>query len=161
MGVAVFDYGAWVARFPELSTVTQPAAQNYFDAAGFLLTNSDCSVVQDVTKRLVLLNLLTAHLAKLFATINGAAPSGLVGAIKSATEGSVSVSTGLGEMSGSEAFYVQTPYGFLFWQMTLKYRSALYVPAPQQFNSPGRYIGAPGTEYFGGNWGGFGRPWPF
>lgn len=160
MGIAVFNYATWAASYPELATsVDAAAAQRYFDTAGFLLTNTDCSVVQDVGRRLVLLNMLTAHLAKLFATINGAAPSGLVGAVKSATEGSVSVATGLGEMSGSEAFYAQTPYGFLFWQATRKYRSATYVPGPCP--SPGPFVGAPGTEYFGGNWGGFARPWQY
>lgn len=141
MGVAVFNYAAWAARYPTLAAkVDEPLAQSYFDEAGLVyLLNNDCSVVQDVPTRLVLLNMLVAHLAAL----NGATASGeagLVGRVSSATEGSVTINADYNAQPGSEQWYAQTPYGAQYWAATVGYRSAIYVPGPQPFlGVPGPY----------------------
>lgn len=133
MCVAVFSYNAWAARFPELAgSVSEQLADLLFSEANLLLDNTDCSPVQDCGQRLVLLNLIVAHLA---ATSPGAAgSSGLVGRVSSATEGSVSVSTDYGAVRNSQAYWVQTGYGAQFWQMMARYRTMHYRPArPRNF----------------------------
>lgn len=134
MSVAVFDYDLWVTTYPEFATVTEPVATVQFDTATLFLNNTECSPVRDVTRRLSLLNMVTAHLTKLFVTVGGVAPSGLVGRVSSATEGSVSVSTEyVAAQTNSQAFWNQTPYGALFWAATVGLRSARYVPGPRPF----------------------------
>jgi hypothetical protein len=141
MGVTVsFDYQKWIARYPEFCSIQEPTAQAYFDEATLYLRNDGTGPVSDETQQLVLLNMLTAHIAKLNATINGQAPSGLVGRISSASEGSVSVGIDAGSLPGSAAWYAQTRYGFAFWQATRAYRTAHYRPSVR-FMPPGAPFG--------------------
>lgn len=143
MAVAVFNYAQWAARYPELAgSVDAGLAAIYFTEATLYLDNTDCSPVTDVATRLALLNMIVAHIAKLNATINGAAPSGLVGRISSATQGSVSVSVDGGTGSEAGAWFQQTTYGAAFWRATAPYRTMQYVAAPQ-----------PNMEPFYGPWG--------
>ena len=152
MSVVTFDPVAFLARFPELASVPTPQLAGYFAmAAGGLIDNTDTSVIPDQPPqagvRTQVLYLATAHLTNLLATINGQAPSGLVGRISSAAEGSVNVSTELGIQSQSAAFWTQTQYGLMVWQMLAPYRTALYTPGHvRNMNPP--YIGTP-FGYFG------------
>ncbi len=141
MGVAVFSYALWAARYPALAPkVAEPLAQSYFDEAGALyLLNNDCSIVEDVPTRLILLNMLVAHIA----AINGATATGeagLVGRISTATEGSVTIAAEYNAAPGTEQWYAQTPYGAQYWAATVGYRSATYVPGPTPF------LGVPGPR---------------
>src|ERR1700749_4507185 len=125
MAVAVFNYAAWALRFPELAaTVSEPTADLYFAEACMLLDNTDGSIVTDVNQRLVLLNLITAHSAYLAPP----ARAGAVGRISDATQGSVSTSLDYGEVSQSEAYWVQSPYGAQYCAMTARYRTMMYPP---------------------------------
>lgn len=136
MAVASFNYSAWVARYPEFSAVSQPLAQEYFDEATGLLNNTDCSPVRDVTVRLRLLNMLTAHIAALNGPTAGAAPSGLVGRISGATEGSVSVQTEY-QADARGAWFNQTKYGAAYWQAVKPYwQGPRYVPGRQPVFDP-------------------------
>lgn len=85
-----------------------------------------------------LLNLLAAHIAQLLAPpANGGVPSGIVGRINTATEGSVSVGADLPGITASSAWFAQTTYGLMFWQATAPWRTFRYVPGPQPFlNGP-------------------------
>jgi len=145
----VFDPVAFLARFPELASVPTPQLAGYFAmAATGLIDNSDTSVIPDLPPqagvRTQVLYLATAHLTKLLATINGVTPSGLVGRISSAAEGSVNVSTELNIQSQSAAFWVQTPYGLMVWQMLAPYRTALYTPGHVRNMQPPAIPGALG-----------------
>lgn len=129
MGVAVFDYDAWAAEYPQLAgSVSATLADRYFVRATLRLDNTDASIVQDVNQRLVLLDLLVAHIA----AINGAGTedgtAGMVGRISKATEGTVSVEADYGPVSAGAAWYLQTPYGAEYWSLTAKYRTFRYVP---------------------------------
>ena len=96
-----------------------------------------------------MLNLLTAHLAQLFAPLpTGQPASGLVGRITSASEGSVSVSAEF-PASPAAAWFLQTAYGAAFWQMSAPFRTARYLPGPQRVNNPWPIYG----RGFGGWWG--------
>ncbi|WP_347558570.1 DUF4054 domain-containing protein [Robbsia sp. KACC 23696] len=129
-GAVDFDYGAWSLRYPELAaSVPADLAQIYFSEATLYCDNTPRSVVQDLARRSMLLNMVTAHIAALNAVLNGVQPSPLVGRIGSATQGSVSVATQLDVPAGSAQWYAQTKYGLAYWQATAQYRSMRYVPA--------------------------------
>jgi hypothetical protein len=130
-----FDYGLWGTTYPELAQwVGAPQAQVYFDqAAELYLGSAACGSVRSARQRLFLLNMLTAHLVKLFvATDNSPAPD-QVGRISSASEGGVSVSFDMGPQSKDAAWYLQTKYGAAYWQATAPYRTARYYRAPQPY----------------------------
>lgn len=139
MSVAVFDYTAWTTRYPEFGAVSEERAALFFAEAGLYLDNGDNSLVADVATRLVLLNLVTAHIATLAGALEpGGQPSGIVGRLSSATEGGVSTSFDTGLAPGTAAWFQQTSYGFAFWQATKGLRSATYIPAPPRITDPWR-----------------------
>ena len=128
MGVVVFDPVAFRTRYPEFSTLTDGMLTAYFNEATLYLNNSESSLVTDVTQRSVLLNMAVAHLAALYSGINGQAPSQLVGRITQASEGSVSVSSDIGPVSNTAAWWMQTKYGASYWSATAPYRTMRYRP---------------------------------
>jgi hypothetical protein len=145
MGVTVtFDYAAWVARYPEFSTVTQPMAQDYFNEATLYFRNDGGGPCNDASVQLTLLNMLTAHIAQLNAIINGVVPSPLVGPLSDVSEGSVSAATDLSNIPGSAAWYNQTKYGFAFWAATRGWRTAVYRPFRRFIPSGGAFGGGRG-----------------
>lgn len=121
MGVAVtFDYDDWISRFPELSSVSETLAGEYFDEAGLFLRNDGGGVIQTTSIQRRLLYLLTAHLAYLY-SISDTSNGGLVGRISSASEGSVSVSTEM-PTTASNAWYLQSKYGAEYWYAVKAFR---------------------------------------
>lgn len=142
MAVAVFSYAAWIARYPEFTgAVSEERAALFFAEAGLYLDNSDASIVADEALRLVLLNMLVAHIAVLAGALEpGGSPTGLVGRVSSASEGAVSVQTDTGLTPGTAVWFQQTAYGLSFWQATKPYRSARYVPAAA-YNFEARGVG--------------------
>ena len=140
MTIAVFDPAAFKLRYPEFASVSDTVLSEIFHDAELYLDNTDCSPVQDVAKRLRLLNMLVAHIAKLSgvaglggagSAATGGAPVGLLG---SATEGSVSVSYDTSHVpQGSAAYFAQTAYGYAFWQATAYLRTFRYIPQPTRY----------------------------
>ena len=132
-GVVVFDLVEFRELYPFIKA-TDAQLNGYFLIAETFLDNTKCSVVRDLEQRKTMLYLLVAHIA----TITGMAESGnpVVGRIGSATEGTVSVSLDYGTMGNNERWYLQTPWGAMYWQLTKKYRSMLYrlgiAPMPVQ-----------------------------
>lgn len=130
MTVVVFDYAAWSARYPELAaSVDAPTALLYFNEAGLYCSNTDESPIQDVTRRGLILNMLTAHIVALNAQLNGQESSPLVGRIASAGEGSVNVQA-VFDVPGSAAWFASSKYGAAAWQAMLPYRTARYLSSP-------------------------------
>lgn len=140
MAIVVFDYTTWSTRYPEFTgAVDENRAALFFAEAGLYLDNTDGSPVQDVTIRSMLLGMLTAHIAALSGALEpGGVPSGMVGRISSASEGSVSVTADSGLAPGTAAWFQQTSYGLSFWQATKSVRSARYVPAAPYLMNPWR-----------------------
>lgn len=131
MPSVLFDVQAWQTRYPALfTTVGAEGAQACFDQASLFLANDETSPVPDLTRRGLLLGLITAHLAQL--GFGGAAPGtdqpALVGRITSARMGSVAVEADMGPVTASQAWWVQTPYGAAYWAATASLRTARYVP---------------------------------
>jgi hypothetical protein len=144
MGVTVeFNYDQWQKRYPEFRTVDPVLAQAYFNEACLYFRNDGTGPVSDPNVQSMLLNMVTAHIAKLNATINGQAPSELVGRINNASEGSVSVGVDNQPLPGSAAWYSQTRYGIAFWQATRQWRTAQY----RAYRRP-----MPSGGAFGGGW---------
>jgi hypothetical protein len=140
MGVVVFDATSFKVRYPEFSTVNDAILSEYFAESTLYLNNTEMSRVSDVVQRSMLLNMIVAHIAALNSGVNGQAPSGLVGRINSATEGSVSVTADYGAVSNTQAWYLQTRYGASYWQAIKQYRQAVYragysVSAPPTYNN--------------------------
>ena len=137
MTIAVFNYATWAARYPELAvSVNSALAGAYFSESCLYLNNTDASIVSDVNVRLTLLNMLTAHIAKMNAAINGQPASDLVGRISNATEGSVSVAAEMQMMPGSAQWFNQTKYGAAYWQATAAYRTMRYRPGCRYVSDP-------------------------
>lgn len=140
--VVVFDPVAFQAQFtPAFDTLSQAQLTNAFNTATLYLNNTSYSQVQDPVQLQQLLYLLTAHIAQLLYGINGQPPTGLVGRVSDASEGSVSVGTDIGNLPFNAQWFAQTQYGFTFWQLTSIYRRARYFP--------GRSLPAPGPRFYG------------
>lgn len=155
VGPVTFDYEYFQRRYPELSEWVSPdMGQGYFDLAtgffaadnggvpmsdswlawsGGLLPPIRQSVFIPIETRQRLLGLLTAHIAKLFAPINGVASPDFVGRISNASEGSVSVGIDFPGVTPNGAWYQTTKYGAMFWALTARYRTMRYFPGRQPF----------------------------
>jgi hypothetical protein len=149
-GVVAFVPADFRVLYPQFTNppTTDAMLQNYFLLATLVLNNSCGSIVSDANEREQLLNLLVAHIATLV-PIQPAAGAGsgvvIVGPVSSAAEGSVSISSGYAaRVANNEAWFAQTQYGFLFWQLVRQYTTMHYV-APAQCCGP---AGAwPGRRY--------------
>jgi len=128
-GIVTFDPAAFAQAFPAFASVPAGALSNNFALAQLQLENDCCSVVCDAPTRASLLNLITAHITALLNGVNGQPPQGVVGRISQAQQGSVSVQTEFESESEAAAYYAQTPWGLQYWQSTLRWRTAHYVPA--------------------------------
>lgn len=148
--VVTFDPSAWAAAYPAFQTMPAPLAIQYFNLSTLYLSNSPCSVVQDIPARTAMLWLLTAHLAQLFWLNVQGGGSGLVGRINSATQGSVSVSAEF-PASDDASWFLQTPYGAAWYQASLPYRTARYIAVPPYNFGP--------LPWSRPGWAGFGRRW--
>lgn len=132
MTAVVFDPAAFKARYPEFAAVGDPLLQACFGEAGLYLSNMDNSPVQNVTRRAVLLNMLTAHIAALGGALSSDGQPRPVGRVSSATEGSVSASMEY-LVPGSAAWFAQTQYGAAFWQATTSLRGFRYIAQPTRY----------------------------
>ncbi|HBW3346587.1 DUF4054 domain-containing protein [Klebsiella pneumoniae] len=128
MGIVVFSIDRFRARYGEFSTTSDDLLTEYFNEATIYLDNTEKSRVKNVEQRAVLLNMLTAHIAKLSTGSDGESASDLVGRISSATQGSVSVSADMGATSANAAWYLQTKYGAQYWEATASFRTMQYIP---------------------------------
>ena len=129
MTAVVFDPVAFKSRYPEFAAVSDASLQACFDEAGLYLSNADNSPVQNLVRRAVLLNMLTAHIAYIGGKLSADGMPRPVGRVSNASEGSVSA--GFEYLTpGSHAWFVQTQYGAAFWQATSSLRGFRYVPRP-------------------------------
>lgn len=131
LGVVVqLTYLQWLQMFPEFeTTVSQFFWGLLMGMASSLSRNDGGGPVTNAQLQTNLLSLAIAHLAFIFAGTNTQPASQIVGRIASATEGSVSVTTDNGTVtSSSQAFWQQSKYGSMWWQMSLPFRTFRYLP---------------------------------
>lgn len=113
--VVAFDIDEFKAMHPEASTASDIALSSYFMMAEQFCDNTNKSLVRDLAERKILLYLLVCHIAVL--NIRGA---GTVGITSSVTQGKVSASFAV---PTDLNWYKQTQCGWMYWQMTNKYRT--------------------------------------
>lgn len=143
-GVVQFDNTEFTSAWPEFTGIPLGKNQTAFNLATLLLNNSCGSIISDASQRLTLLYILTAHVGFIINGTNDGAgnvnpPYAVVGRLASATEGSVTAAVEWSsEVSDSEAFYLQSKYGALFWTATAFIRTMHYI-GPPSFgpNGPG------------------------
>jgi hypothetical protein len=142
----VFVPATFKALFTQFATVPDALLNLYFQLATMIVDNTCNSVVSDATLREQLLNLLVAHMATLWPTAASAGSGGgIVGNVTSATEGTVSVSAAwASSVSQSMAYFIQTQFGAMFWQLTSPFRSFRYVAPPQCCGPGGAFAGRRG-----------------
>ena len=142
-GIAVWNQAVFLARYPEFTaacTANPMLYQSYFTEAGFYLSNMPTSRVQDVNRRLLLLNMIVAHIAFLAGQLNTDGQARPVGRVSQAAEGSVSATFDMNPQTpGSGPWFQQSQYGAAFWQATSRLRGANYVPGPR-YCAPGGFI---------------------
>lgn len=147
-GVVEFEPAAFRALYPQFTDppTTDAMLANFFALATVILNNRCTSIVTDGVLRERLLNLLVAHLALITPTTGGAGSGGgLVGPVSSASEGSVSVSSGFAaQVSQNAAWFAQTQFGFTFWQLTAPYRSFRYQAPTTCCGPAGAFAGRRG-----------------
>lgn len=138
MGVQVqFDYNGWVARYPEFTYVGSNLAQEYFTEATLYHKNDGSGPINDPNQQLMLLNMVTAHIAQLYKIQSNQAESQLVGRIDNAGEGSVNVSSEMAEPTQASDWWKQTKYGASYWAATKQFRMMRYRFGPRRiFNLP-------------------------
>lgn len=108
MATQVFNVTAFKAQFPEFAATDPTALQGYWDMGTAYLNPNDGWLMSGATL-LLALNLMTAHMARIFTMIGAGQDAGVT---TSASEGSVSVS--LQPPPAKTAFQQwlsSTPYG--------------------------------------------------
>lgn len=147
MGVPVaFNFAVWQARYSEFrNRVDAPLAALYFAEACLYHDNTGMTRhgPQDPNEQLLLLNMLTAHIAALNVLgADGQNGSPLVGRINNASEGSVSVQTDdyITNPSDLSAFFNQTKYGAAYWGATAKFRTMRYRPGRKRSMNPWGFL---------------------
>lgn len=147
--IATFNSASFVGRYPEFGAAysANPALfASMFAEAGLYLNNTDCSIVQDVTLRGTLLNMICAHIAFLSGLLNADGQPRPVGRVSAANEGAVGATFDFTPATpGTGAWFQQSAYGAAFWQATTCYRGMKY------FANPTRVEGFTGTP-MGTNW---------
>ncbi|WP_063653388.1 DUF4054 domain-containing protein [Candidatus Arsenophonus triatominarum] len=132
MAVVAFDVFEFREQYPLYRKVKDEQLKMLFDFAQALFDNANFSLEQAIPKRKSLLYLLTAHLCDITFgddNGNGSGVSGMIGRVANAAEGSVSVSLDVGQgLPYSQAWYFQSKWGQLFWQLTKPYRMFAYFP---------------------------------
>ena len=131
MPAVAFDPVAFKARYPEFAAVADPLLQACFDEAGLYLSNSEKPVANE-TRRLVLFNMLTAHIAFIGGALSADSMPRPVGRLSQASEGSVSAAFE-NLAPGSAAWFQQSQYGAAFWQATTSLRGFRYIAQPTRF----------------------------
>jgi hypothetical protein len=128
MAIVSFDPTAFKIRYPAFAGVADAMLTACFNDAGFYLSNSDGSPVQDVGRRERLLWMVTAHIAYLGGALSADGLPRPVGIMTSATEGSVSIGIAAPTATpGSGEWFKQTQWGAQFWQATTALRGFRWV----------------------------------
>ena len=132
MTAVVFDPVAFKARYPEFAAVANATLGAYFTEAGLYLSNANNSPVRNLTRRAILLNMLTAHVAYIGGALSADGMPRPVGRVSQASEGSVSAAFE-GPPPGSAQWFQQSQYGAAFWQATSSLRGFRYLAQPTRY----------------------------
>gem|GEM_PF-938103 len=145
MGVAVtFVYSDWSAAYPQFSNVTPTQINGpVLTLAQVYCRNDGGGPIDDPTMQLQALWLMVAHVAQLMYGSTTQPVSGLVGRVGSASEGSVSVSADFPQGSPNGAWFNQTQYGAMFYQLIKAVTRGRYYTRNTPYPRPGIFGGFP------------------
>ena len=129
MAAVVFDPTAFKARYPEFVAVPDATLTACFTEAVLYLSNAENSPVRNLTRRAILLNMLTAHVAYIGGILSADGIPRPVGRVSQAREGSVFAKFA-NLTPGSAAWFIQSQYGASFYQATSSLRGFRYVAQP-------------------------------
>ncbi|MDR2075657.1 MAG: DUF4054 domain-containing protein [Desulfovibrio sp.] len=126
MAVVIFspeDFRQDFPQFADEEKYPDRRLRTAFSAAATLLDNTDASPVPydpetGIPLRETLLYFLACHIL----TLSGWAEGGQAGPMSSASEGSVSVSFAVPQVT-DKSYYLLSPCGQTYWRMTAPYRS--------------------------------------
>lgn len=138
MGVIiVLDYATWQATYPEFSSTSQQQFNTYYAMAQVFVRNDGGGSVGDATLQMALLQMATAHVAKLSAP-PGELPTdpSIVGRISNAAEGSVNVASEMDVPPGTAQWWNQTRYGAMVWVAMAPSRTMRYLPGSRRISDP-------------------------
>lgn len=141
MGVhVVFDYDQWIVAFPQFATAPgeTPVTSVCLPIAEQYCRNDGGGPVQSIELQTQMLNLMVAHVCQLLYGPNGNNPSGIVGRITNASEGSVSVGSDF-PVTQATAWFAQTTFGAMFLQLAAPFRTMRYAPGPRRNFNPWPY----------------------
>jgi hypothetical protein len=133
VGVIVqFDYAAWAVLFPQFSNLNEAQITGpVLVLAEQYCRNDGGGPVTNAAIQTQLLNLMVAHIAQLLYGSKTQPLSPLVGRVSSATEGSVSVGVDF-PTTPTNAWFLQTTFGAMYWQLSLPFRLGRYFPKVTQ-----------------------------
>lgn len=119
MAVVTFDHAEFKEIYPQFANFSDERLTFYFDMACVLVDNTERSRIPynppEVNTRKIILYALVCHFAELF--LRG---GGVVGALTSATEGSVSTGFSM-PVNPNSAWYNQTQCGAFAYQLLLQF----------------------------------------
>ncbi len=138
-----FVYSDWVAAYPQFSNVAQATITGpVLTIAEQYCRNDGGGPVCDATLQTQLLWLMVAHVAQLMYGSTTQPLSQAVGRVASAGQGSVNVALEW-PTTASNAFFLQTQYGAMWWQMTSPFRLGIYgarnTPSVNPWAGPQRW----------------------
>jgi hypothetical protein len=137
MPAVAWNQAAFETAFPSFAPASSPAYPQLWVEAGFIVNNSGSGLISDVTELTLCLNLLTAHLATLQLGPDGGnsgEPSGIVGRVTNAQQGTVSVAASMGNtVKYDDAFFLQTQYGARFLQVIARFRGFRVYASPMAY----------------------------
>lgn len=148
--VVTFDYQMWLDRFPQFeASVSEAQANVLFIEATAFHANDGSGPITDANVQLTALNLLMAHLAMRAYGANGEGGAMFVGQLTNASQDGASVSVNPIVASGTQAWYLTTPYGSDYWHLTAAYRTMRYRPAvPTRIFDPLGISGTTAWDWF-------------
>jgi hypothetical protein len=132
-GIAVFNIGLFWARYPAFRSVDPGLLASYFAEAGLYLNNTPVSIVVDVQRRLVLLNMLVAHISFLNGDLEpltvAPAPVSVQLQVASTAPGPFTVAHGLGVVPTSITVTATSP-------------GAIWASSPVEYDATNLYLNA-------------------
>lgn len=145
MGVAVtFNYSNWLVAYPQFSNVAEPQITGPVLAlAEVYCRNDGGGPINDTNTQTQALGLMVAHVAQLMYGSTTQPVSPIVGRVSSASQGSVSVSADFPQGSPEAAWYNQTQYGAMFYQLIKAVTRGRYFAKTTPLSRPFIYGGRP------------------
>lgn len=129
MASVTFDPAAFKVCYPEFASVADARLSFFFTQACLYLSNESTSPVQNIARRSLLLNMITAHIGFINGALSADGQARPVGRVSQAGEGSVNAS--FEDLTpGSAAWFQQSQYGAAYWQATSSLRGFRYIPCP-------------------------------